>query len=286
MEECDTHSFIHYVRSLASMLTEYLHENRLWFPGLAEYLVANFTSRVQGGRILIDHYGTQRWLTGDTSASILDTGAVRLGRYFSTIEQLPTSAIACFSDLIFADNQCSQSTAQVQAAAGVLDGVETLADTVGCLVRSIHLLQAPKDHDVSHSSPQLPFSVFVSIPEPTERDASLRVAESLIHESMHLQLSLIDAIEPLVNRPDADGYSPWKREFRPVEGLLHGLYVFAVIHQTLGFIAESQLASQRYCVKRRNEIQTEVGILPEQPDGLSAAGNTLWQRSRQHVLGR
>jgi hypothetical protein len=268
------------------MLTESLNESRLWCPGLAEYLVANFMSRVQGGRILIDHYGTQRWLTRDTSASILDGGVVRLGRYFSTIEQLPKSTTACFSDLIFADNQCSQTTAHLQAAAGVLDCVETLADTVGCLVRSIHLLQAPKDHDVSHSSPQLPFSIFVSIPEPIERDANLRVAESLIHESMHLQLSLIGIIEPLVNTPDAGGYSPWKREFRPVEGLLHGLYVFAVIHQALGFIAESQPASQRYCIKRRNEIQSEVAILPEQPDGLSATGNTLWQRSRQHVLGR
>jgi hypothetical protein len=268
------------------MLTESLHESRLWYPGLAEYLVANFTSRAQGGFIPIDHYGTQRWLTGDTSTPILDTGAVRLGRYFSTIEQLPTSITTCFSDLTFADNQCAQTTAHVQAAAGVLEGVETLADTVGCLVRSIHLLQAPKDHDVSHSSPQLPFSIFVSIPEPAERDASLRVAESLIHESMHLQLSLIDTIEPLVNTVEAGGYSPWKREFRPVEGLLHGLYVFAVIHQTLGFIAESQPASQRYCIKRRNEIKSEVGILPGQPDGLSTAGNALWQRSRHHVLGR
>src|SRR5262249_31638333 len=100
------------------------------------------------------------------------------------------------------------------------------------------------------------------------------------------QLSLFGNIEPLLDTSDACGYSPWKRELRPVEGLLHGIYVFAVIHQVLGIIAETQPASQPYCVKRRNEIQTEVGILPEQTNGLSAAGYTLWQRSRRSVLRR
>jgi HEXXH motif-containing protein len=266
------------------MLAEYLSESRLWFPGLAEYLVGDFASRVQSRRFLIDHYGTQRWLTGNTCVSIVDMGQVRLGQHSATIERLPITTTAYFSGLTFADNKYSQATAQVQAAAEILDGVDTLADTIGCLVRSIHLLRAPKDHDVSHSSPQLPFSIFLSIPDLTERDANLRVAESLIHESMHLQLSLLDTAEPLLGTSGVSGYSPWKRELRPVEGLLHGIYVFAVIHQVLGIIAETQPGRQSYCVKRRNEIQTEVGILPEQTNGLSAAGNTLWKRSRRSVL--
>lgn len=268
------------------MLSEYTSESRLWFPGLAEYLVSDFAFRVRREPALIDLYGTHRWLTGDMNASIVDMGTVRLGRHFSTIEHLPASTAASFSSLTFADDKYSHANAQIQAAAEVLNSVNTLADTVGCLVRSIHLLQAPKDHDVSHSSPQLPFSVFVSIPEPTERDANMRVAESLIHESMHLQLSLLDTVEPLVGTSGTYGYSPWKQELRPVEGLLHGIYVFAVIHQALGALAESQPASQPYCVKRRNEIQTEIGVLPEQPDGLSAVGDALWQRSRECVLRR
>jgi hypothetical protein len=261
-----------------------MNESRLWFPGLAQYLVADLASRVQQRRTLVDHYGTHRWLTGNSSASIDDMGAVRLGQYSATIERLPVSIVTSFSDLTFADNKYSQATAQVQTAAEIFDGVDTLADTVGCLVRSIHLLWAPRDHDVSHSSPQLPFSIFVSIPEPTERHANLRVAESVIHESMHLQLSLLGTVEPLLGTSDSCGYSPWKRELRPVEGLLHGIYVFAVIHQVLGILAETQPSSQAYCIKRRNEIQTEVSILPEQANGLSATGNTLWQKSRRSVL--
>ena len=73
---------------------------------------------------------------------------------------------------------------------------------------------------------------------------------------MHLQLTLLDTVEPLVGTSGTCGYSPWKQEIRPVEGLLHGIYVFAVIHQTLGVLADLQPASQPYCVKRRNAIQT------------------------------
>ena len=193
--ESDLAPSIHSACSPTRMLSEYMNEeSRLWFPGLAGYLVADLASRVQVRRALMDHYGTQRWLTGDTNASIVDMGTVRLGRHLSTIEHLPTSTATSFSNLTFADNKYSHATAQIQAAAEVLDSMNALADTVGCLVRSIHLLQAPTDHDVSHSSPDLPFSVFVSIPEPTERDADLRVTESLIHESMHLQLSLVNTV--------------------------------------------------------------------------------------------
>jgi HEXXH motif-containing protein len=266
------------------MLPEYVNDSRLWFPGLAQYLMTDLVSRDQGRRGLVDHYGTQRWLTGDANASIVGMGTVRLGRHLSIIEQLPVSTIDSFSNLTFADDKGSHACAQIQEAAEVLDSVNTLADTVGCLARSIHLLRASIDHDISHSSPHLPFSVFVSIPEPTERDASLRVAESLIHESMHLQLTLLDTIEPLVDASGTCGYSPWKQEIRPVEGLLHGIYVFAVIHQTLGVLADLQPASQAYCVKRRNAIQAEVGILPAELDGLSATGDALWQRSRRCVM--
>lgn len=266
------------------MLSEYLNDSRLWFPGLAEYLVTDLVSRNQGRRALVDHYGTQRWLTGDANSPSADTGTVRLGRHFSIIEQLPDYITDSFSDLTFANDESSHGCARIQEAVEVVDNVNTLADTVGCLARSIHLLRAPIDHDISHSSPHLPFSIFVSIPEPTERDASLRVAESLIHESMHLQLTLLDIVEPLVGTSGTSGYSPWKQEIRPVEGLLHGIYVFAVIHQALGVLADLQPSSQPYCAKRRNAIRAEVDILPARQDGLSATGHALWHRSRQYVI--
>src|ERR1022692_3144589 len=115
------------------MLPEYVNECRLWFPGLAEYLMTDLVSRDQGRRALVDHYGTQRWLTGDANASIVGMGTVRLGRHLPVIEQLPVSTTGSFSSLTFADGKCSHACAQIQGAAEVLDSVNTLADTVGCL---------------------------------------------------------------------------------------------------------------------------------------------------------
>jgi HEXXH motif-containing protein len=56
------------------------------------------------------------------------------------------------------------------------------------------------------------------------------VAESILHESMHLKLSLIEQIVPLV-KPDTGNryYSPWRDEPRPAHGVMHGLFVFRAV---------------------------------------------------------
>ena len=38
------------------MLPEYVNDSRLWFPGLAQYLMTDLVSRDQGRRGLVDHY--------------------------------------------------------------------------------------------------------------------------------------------------------------------------------------------------------------------------------------
>jgi HEXXH motif-containing protein len=107
------------------------------------------------------------------------------------------------------------------------------------------------------------------------------VAESLIHESMHLQLTLVDSIEPLAVDDRANGYSPWKEELRPVTGLLQGLYVFAVIHQALRILMGVRDDCRPYCRKRSSAIEAEIASLPEKPDGLSEMGMGLWRRCRE-----
>ncbi|MEE8585492.1 MAG: HEXXH motif-containing putative peptide modification protein, partial [Acidobacteriota bacterium] len=69
-------------------------------------------------------------------------------------------------------------------------------------------------------------------PRGKRPDGALRVAESVIHETMHLQLSLVERVLPLV-RDDAvkELASPWKEEKRHPRGILHGLYVFALIYR-------------------------------------------------------
>ena len=108
--------------------------------------------------------------------------------------------------------------------------VPSMHGTVAAMCRSLHVLAASEsDVDVSYSDPTVPFSVFVSFSGPTEGNRVERLAESIVHEALHLQLTLVEGIEPLVVESPSDAlvFSPWKNEHRSVHGLMHGVYVFA-----------------------------------------------------------
>ena len=55
-----------------------------------------------------------------------------------------------------------------------------------------------------------------------------RLAENIVHEALHLQLTIVESIESLVI--DVPGetpvFSPWKNKWRSVRGLMHAMYVF------------------------------------------------------------
>ena len=257
-------------------------DNRLWFPGLAAELVATFRWD-RNVDTSCSRYGTQRWLAADPNADKLAIASFRLGQHSITIERLPAATTALFTTLTFAEVEPERAVAQLRAVADVLAKVDGLDDSVGWVVKTIHLLDAPAGHDVSHSSPDLPFSIFVSLPKSDERDITLRLAESVLHESMHLQLTLIDLFDPMVTDEQPGGYSPWKDEVRPIGGLLHGLYVFAVIHQAYSTLMNSHREWYPYCHKRQATIREEA-TLPEQPQGLSTVGTALWRQCRQAVL--
>ncbi|WP_433891279.1 aKG-HExxH-type peptide beta-hydroxylase [Streptomyces sp. CA-111067] len=284
MEERDTRSFTRFELDVISSLSLRLgKEDRLWFPGLTAELVADFISRNQVKPSLVEQYGTSRWLAGDKIPPAPDGGGIHIGSHVAKIEYLSSETAAEFAGLHFADSRDPEMRERIQAAADVLTHVPGMAESIGSVVKAIHPLQCLRGYDVSHSTPELPFSIFVSIPEKDERDASLRLAESLIHESMHLQLTLVDIIEPLAVDDRANGYSPWKNEIRPVTGLLHGLYVFAVIHQTFGILTGISGEWRQYCRKRSSEIEVEIASLSEAPEGLSKMGIDLWRRCRENI---
>lgn len=245
--------------------------------------MSKFITRNQVEPGLVAHYGTSRWLAGNTKPPAPDGGAVRVGPHVAQIEYLSGDTAASFEGLRLEKGHDLQVREQIQAAGDLLAHVPSLADSVGAVVWSIHPLRALRDHDVSHSTPELPFSIFISVPRKGERDATLRVAESLIHEAMHLQLTLIDSIEPLATDDRASGFSPWKGERRPVTGLLHGLYVFAVIHQVLELLIGEREDWGPYSRKRLDVIACEIALLPETPGGLSKTGTALWRACRNSI---
>ncbi len=178
-------------------------------------------------------YSTARYLD-DEDPIVLHTVGISDSPINSgvNVELLP-EAVACrWRNLEFATESNMTDLRFPEVLVNSLDLVRAvlpLQGTVAGLCRSLHLLVASsRDCDVSYSDPSLPFSVFVSCPPATDRNQVERLAENIVHEALHLQLTLVEKVEPLV--VDAPGqapvFSPWKNECRDVRGLIHAVYVF------------------------------------------------------------
>ena len=243
-----------------------------WFPGLADLLVAGFWADTRSHSP--GQYSTAAW-TGAASPAILVPVP---GQPLMVVEPQPAGLGAEFE----APDDPKVAPEVLRAIAGALRRLAAggAGDAVAGLVRSVHCIAAHgAGYDSSHSDPAIPFSVFVSVPLG-ERHAELRVAESLLHEAMHLQLTLIERHVPLVARYAGTGYSPWQQCRRPVQGLLHGLYVFAAVHQWLARLTADPMLSADdaiYVERRLCEIKKEVrevSTLGSAP-GLTSFGRRL-----------
>ena len=136
-----------------------------------------------------------------------------------------------------------------------------LEGTVAGLCRSLHvLIAAGRDFDVSYSDPSLPLSVFVSCPSREERNRVERLAENVVHEALHLQLSLVERVQPLViDGPDDEPvFSPWKDGWRTVRGLVHAVYVFGNLRCFWKGVASNRPESAPFAQARIRTIDTEM----------------------------
>jgi HEXXH motif-containing protein len=256
--------------------------DHLWFPGLAADLVSSLEARA--GRWHSQHYGADELTREGPGSSVGTATSWQLGDSMIAIEYPSSALSAQFSELSFATIDSERSHDQFYRAAEVLTVVDGLVDTVSQLVRTVYVLHAPFGYDVSHSDPELPFSIFVSLPQPGESDVAPRLAEAILHEAMHLQLTMIDVQIPLIADNLESAYSPWKHEIRAIGGLLHGLYVFAVVHQFCQGLVGTTGEWRRYGQSRCAQIGREVATIPELPSGLSQFGSDLWRKCRHVVL--
>ena len=179
-------------------------------------------------------------------------------------------------------------------ALDLIRSVPPLLGTVAGLCRSLHVLVASDNgFDTSYSDPSLPFSIFVSCPSPTEVNRVERLAESIVHETLHLQLSLMETVEPLVtNSQDKTRcFSPWKNEQRTVHGLLHGVYAFGNLRYFWICVAGNTQQYTAFAERRIEEIDRELAAVKQLPTNstLSAMGQHLAKnllRSRSHSSKR
>lgn len=145
---------------------------------------------------------------------------------------------------------------------GTIPGIlECLSKVVKCI---IILKQDDLEIDISHSDPNIPFSIFVSVCEESTEISNLRVAESILHEAMHLKLTMIEHnIDLVVPETKEVYYSPWRDEQRPVRGVLHGLFVFKAIldyYKSIN-IQFKKPKEKEYLSCRIDEIENEFELI-------------------------
>ena len=149
---------------------------------------------------------------------------------------------------------------QLDEALSLLNLVPTVWPTVRQLVRALHVIDSgDNDTDVSFSDPSVPFSIFVSVPPMQSDIVALRIAEAILHESMHLHLSLVSQVIPLVWPQGRTYYSPWRDEERDSEGIIQALYVFGVIRSFFAAFPVWWSAETNDFVRdRKGQIESEI----------------------------
>ena len=232
------------------------------------------------------NYSTSRCLTGS------DPIIVRTVRFTDVeidsgiqIELLPDTLFGLLSKggMELATEEDMNETGFHSVLSSALDlvrNVPALLGTVAGLCRSLHVLIATGiDFDISYSDPSLPFSIFVSCPPPTALNRVERLAENIVHEALHLQLSLVEAAEPLVleNQDETCLFSPWKNEPRTAQGILHGVYVFGNLRYFWNRVAGSTPQYSVFAERRIEEIDRELSTVAKFPtsSALTAMGQQL-----------
>lgn len=221
----------------------------LWESQLTNKLVALEYGRLQSihidGRLA---YGTATAL----HQTILDTGKQFLAAYSSNAIYLETSDkdhLAGFYQehgLLPLNKQeliKQRAATKLKAALNLLAEIPECIACIASLVNCIQVIASEgPDYDTSYSHPAIPFTIFVSICEDDSPLSTIRVAEGILHEAMHLKLSLIQRKVILLEPGSKETfYSPWRDTERPLMGVIHGIFVFRAIQNFMKqYLAQSQ----------------------------------------------
>ena len=259
----------------------------LWNVKLTQELVQNKWSDLhEEGLINADEYCTSRIWLKNPKIELDKRIRITEDNDSSIYLELPTSKLHLFYNEHGLEPLTEKEIGlgvlnKLQSALQILHLVNPLYDCIASLVRVMEILRNEDANiDLSYSHPLIPFSIFLSVCKDDSIIANLRVAESILHEAMHLKLTLIEEVVPLI-KPGTNGlyYSPWKGEERPIKGVLHGLFVFKSIEK---FCVELQktkifLNVDDYITRRINEIKNETEQLDnfESCSGFTEEGANL-----------
>ena len=264
----------------------------LWFPTLTKQLVSDGWKTIyQKYGIQESNYSTETMLHGHIGDLITATACLSPTTkplQSISIYPMPEEIVAMYSysgSKPYSFEMLKKSTVLqcLQESLDILVAIPTVYETVSHLVACLHILQ-PKDDDfdISYSLPNIPFSIFVSVPSKRMENDVLRVAEAILHEAMHLQLTLIEQCVPMIIETDKSYFSPWKNEQRHPRGVLHAIYVFCVIKQFFELLIKQDISTSaiQFLNERCNVISnqlTEINDFINYPY-FTEAGQTLANR--------
>ena len=124
-------------------------------------------------------------------------------------------------------------------------------------VNAVVLLEA-RDHARSHSPAEMPGAVFMTVDEPA------RSGDLLCHEASHVRMNRLRLFDRVAQARDpaaeAAGFrSPWRRDLRPLRGLVDGVHAFLnVCHYHARFASlypQEYGRSEIYARQKRNVLE-------------------------------
>lgn len=273
--------------------------SRLWFPELTFDLVESSWEQLRKKRIDKSNYSTESVVRGERAGTpnlvysfpIRSEGiesiyhSVRIEILSPEVEQrYRVGGVKFYTPRELIPNESPPPILRcLTDGFDLIREIPSLLRSVGYLLRVIHIIKAESDeYDISFSEPDIPFSAFVSVPSTNSPVNAMRVAEGIVHEAMHLQLTLLERLITLVKNSDDTYFSPWKQEYRAASGLMHGLYVFRVIDDFLAQIAQrtetgslsDYLTHRRYEIRQQVEETRPLASVPQ----LTSAGCELAHR--------
>lgn len=260
-----------------------------WYPGLARYLAATQWRVLADREIDPSTYGTERVLD-DRAPQPSRWGWLRSTGRRIAVEPFGSAMAKRYGPLgvspLDDDALIASARVRLEDALTLIETVPGMSAAVEHLVHSVHLIPTNgPEYDASYSDPDVPFSIFLGIHSGSGTVDRLRLAESIVHETLHLQLTLIEDAIPLVSNDTASGYSPWQDRQRPAHGLLHGLYVFRGIQDFLEAIDPQQSGDDGlvHIERRIALIDEECAQLAEleKSSGLTDEGRRLASRLLQ-----
>lgn len=175
--------------------------------------------------------------------------------------------------------------ARLAAGLGLMAQVwPAAAETLARHVRGLVLL-APRGYERSHSPQSLCGTIMMTAGAPET------VGDLLCHESSHVRMHWVKAVDPLVVATDpaaeAAGFdSPWRSDKRPLDGLLLGVHAFLNVCAWYDRLAARGGASARFArgVLARQAANTRQGWRVLSDNGTATpAGAGLMEDLRQAV---